>query len=247
MRPYVEAVPSQAVRATAEQPASVSAQTEATVTMLAPRGDASRTGEAGLSDPQVEHFLRVAMYDRDEQEFHRGRGLPGEPAPRVLTRWEGDVIVRVAGDAAPEALALVRAAVRRVDGALPINGGVRARMAEQGGNVAVYVFPRAPSRDVEAYSTLRHDGARITGAEIVLYQDLLTEKVVVREFLRVLGLPGEDAKLPGTVLAPVATGASGKRAAIGPLPDLDADALRILYGPTLRAGMNIEEVRTALR
>ncbi|MEW5773602.1 MAG: hypothetical protein AB1916_08775 [Thermodesulfobacteriota bacterium] len=185
----------------------------------------------GYDEGQVAHFLAVALPAPDGSAAAQAR-------PMILTRWQGDVRLRVSGRNTAGAEAQVRAAAEEIAAALAGQGRISLREAEPA-NLLVYVLPSGPG-DSPGYVQNAYDAAAITGSKVVVYADKAGRSSVLRLLLAALGLPGPAPAGQDSVLAAAAPAGAG-------LTALDRTALDLLYSPVLSPGMDQASARQAAR
>ena len=193
---------------------------------------------------EVEHFLNLALYDAVAQTAH----LDGGPAPRslVVSRRAGEVRLRVLGKVPAREAARVEGVLRSLAPVLAELSGLGVRLvpaSDKTANANVFVMAASPGDALEGYTKLTlDDGQAILRSDTVLYQGV-SDAAVMREALRAMGLIGRSMSGRDT---------AGRESVMRPmprahgLPDLDAQALAMLYRPELHPGMDYTEAKTVL-
>jgi len=176
----------------------------------------------GYSEAQVAHFLAAALPVAD-----------GQARSRLLSRWQGDIRLRVAGRNCAATEALARSAAAEVAAALAGDG--RPALAEaEPANLLVYVLPSGPG-EAPGYVQNAYDAAAIAGSTVVVYANRADRGAVLRLLLAALGLPGRTPSGADSVLC------AGDR-----LTALDRSALELLYSPVVAPGMDPASARQAV-
>lgn len=192
-----------------------------------------------FNDEEVEHFLTLAFYDKDEQAaFDKG----GEaPRAKALTRWDQDVAVQVKGAVSEDESAQLFEVVQAVDAVVSEASGIRVRRAKgEEANVIVFFLPARKGEETSGYVKKTYQGARIVRCDVVMYSGRTSKRDMMRQFMRAMGFIGQSRQ-DGTVMnrhesTPIQGG----------LPKKDAKALRMLYRAGFAPGLDIETARGAL-
>lgn len=194
----------------------------------------------------LEHFLRVAFQDRAEQYALLKSGTGFEAPPGRLMRWgKLRITYAVEGDPGPEVLAIIHDAADEVSKIMD-ERDITFEERKHVPDIHIRI------EDIEA-DTLRTGLTRVladqtTGvlqrATVELYRAKITPASVRRHLLLALGLRGWA--LPGVtsvlwfpvegVIPPDVTA----------YPEIDKDALLLLYHPALMPGMTLEQTLAAL-
>lgn len=194
----------------------------------------------------LEHFLRVAFQDRAEQYALLKSGTGFEAPPGRLMRWgKLRITYAVEGDADPEELAIIHDAADEVSRILD-GRDISFEEREHVPDIHIRI------EDIEA-DTLRTGLTRVladrtTGvlqrATVELYRVKLTPASVRRHLLLALGLRGWA--LPGvtSVLWFPVDGVTPPE--VTAYPEIDKEALLLLYHPALMPGMTLEQTLAAL-
>jgi len=191
-----------------------------------------------FSDSEVEHFLSIAFFDKDEQQAYASGG----PAPRskALTRWDADLVVQVKGAAEDNERVMLEEVANELDALVRDSSGLRVRMGNEGANVVVYFLPPRQGERMSGYVKKTYEGSAIVRADVVLYAGISNKADMMRHFMHALGFIGVSSQ-DGTVMRPNAA-----LQGLADLPKKDAKALRMLYRSGLYPGTDIEEARRAL-
>lgn len=191
-----------------------------------------------FSDEEVEHFLTLAFYDKDEQAAFAKGGQA--PRAKALTRWDQDVAVQVKGAASQDELAMLYEVLDTVDAVVSDASGIRVLKAEEEANVIVFFLPARKGEEMSGYVKKTYEGARIERCDVVLYSGLTNKRDMMRQLMHAMGFIGLSRQ-DGTVMNP-----RESTPVMGGLPKKDAKALRMLYRAGFAPGMDIDKARGEL-
>ena len=200
--------------------------------------------QEAYTQDEIKHFLFTALYSRDEQYAQDMGGSQAEVRPKVVTRWEKDVAVRIDGAPTPDQTTMIEQTVAQLDAVLAAAGGIRLTLTQGEADLVVRVLDSPASGGIDGYTNKRYyQGDVIIGCDLILYgQGGLNRATVQREFLHALGFMGYDPESRATVLA-----RPGEQSGQGEsLPELDRAALAMLYSPGIRPGMDLDAVLAVL-
>ena len=194
----------------------------------------------------IDHFLGIALFDQEEQFIYH-RGGEHRPKPKVLTKWDRDIKVKIRGELSPEERAGMERAVSDFGAVLTRTCGISMRLLDgfedaASANLIVYVLAPRRGADISGYvKNVYGENARIVRSDVVLYSGRATPGVVRRQLMHALGFLGRDFKGRKSVMS-----VSGKQGLdTDVFPEIDLRALELLYRPELVAGMDMESVREA--
>ncbi len=200
--------------------------------------------EEPYTPEEIEHFLSLALYNRDEQYALRQSGASAQDARTfVVTRWEKDILVGIAGQPSEADRGLIEAAVAELNTVLAGVSPFEIRMDQANAELMVRVIGSPPTGGITGYTDKRyHRGDIIIGCDVILYgQGGLARSTVQRELLYALGFMGLGAPGADTVMT-----APDGQAPSGPLPAMDRKALEMLYRPDMFSGMDHATAHTVL-
>ncbi|MDY7001071.1 MAG: hypothetical protein SVS15_04725 [Thermodesulfobacteriota bacterium] len=204
------------------------------------------TPKALYSKEFIDHFLGIALFDQEEQFIHH-RGGGHRPRPKVLTKWDRDIQVKIRGELSLEERAGMEEAISDFGAVLERASGISMRLLapfEDAASANLIIYVLAPRRgpDISGYvKNVYGDNARIVRSDVVLYSGQASPGIVRRQLMHALGFLGRDFKGQDSVMSVSARPDFDA----GPFPEIDARALELLYRPELAAGMDLESVREA--
>ncbi|NJB67854.1 hypothetical protein GGQ74_001494 [Desulfobaculum xiamenense] len=190
-----------------------------------------------FDDAAIDRLVLLALHDKDDQ-----MAQDGTPArSMILTKWTGDARVRILGARDDRERAMVADAVERINAVLKETVSISLRVTEFEPNISVFLLDGGDGLDGYTRNTYAPDQS-IESANVVLYRDAATPRTILRETLRALGVTG---CVPGAGDSVFSTACTSVQKRSCELPDADANALRLMYHPSLKPGMDAAQLRAA--